>query len=767
MRVIVLAREMLVVMALTVVLPAVAVPPSLAQDGPSAPGPDAAPELPAMTSAAEVRAFVARLSDAEARRMLLALLDAAAQRQAEAQRTQSGLVAGMHEALPRLRQGLADMAAAVKETPAAAAAVRDRVTGGRGQGTAGGLMLKLAGIFGGAAAAEWLFRRLLTGVGPAPAATATASFIDKLSILGIRLIAEILSIAVFAVIAIAIFFVLYTGHEPLRVAFVSVLWAVILPRAAAAAARFAVAPRLSELRLVRVGDRAARALFRGVIVLVAAIGVAVLFHDVLVAVGLGRDIRQLYGTVVSFVILSLIIVWIWWWRRPISRTILEGGEPGVPPRRVRQLLAANWHVFATCFIAGVWMMSTIQRILTENPPTVAILVSLGILFAIPVADAALTAAVSALLKIPRGAPAPAEGDGAAPEPAADAMAARAAQSRTQYGGVLVRNLRIVLLVIAIVILARVWDIDMQSMAASGVGETIADALWEIIIALVLASAAWGIVKTAIANAVPRAETVEMEGEIGGTGRSRSETLLPLVGNFILVAIVVVTVLVVLSALGVAIGPLIAGAGVVGIAIGFGAQTLVRDILSGIFFLIDDAFRTGEYIDTGSVRGTVEHISIRSLRLRHHRGPLHTIPFGEIQHLTNFSRDWAIEKLELRVPYDTDLEKVRKIIKTVGRELMEHPEHGPNFIQPLKSQGVNRMDDSAFIVRVKFMAKPGQQFVLRREVFRRIQQAFTDNGIHFAPRRVIVETASPALDARAAAAAVADGDETETRRGAAS
>jgi small-conductance mechanosensitive channel len=333
-----------------------------------------------------------------------------------------------------------------------------------------------------------------------------------------------------------------------------------------------------------------------------------------------------------------------------------------------------------------------------------------------------------------------------------------------YRAVLVRNLRLIVLVIAIVVLARVWDVDMQSMAASGVGETVAGALLEITIILVLASAAWGIVKTAIANAAPERGQGEAEGEIGGKGLSRSETLLPLIGNFILVAIVVVTMLAVLSALGVAIGPLIAGAGVIGIAIGFGAQTLVRDVLSGIFFLIDDAFRTGEYIDTGGVRGMVEHISIRSLRLRHHRGPLHTIPFGEIHHLTNFSRDWAIEKLELRVPYDTDLEKVRKIIKAVGRELMEHPEHGPNFIQPLKSQGVNRMDDSAFIVRVKFMAKPGEQFVLRREVFRRIQQAFSDNGIHFAPRRVIVETATEAPDARAAAAALAAAEsEPEARR----
>ena len=123
---------------------------------------------------------------------------------------------------------------------------------------------------------------------------------------------------------------------------------------------------------------------------------------------------------------------------------------------------------------------------------------------------------------------------------------------------------------------------------------------------------------------------------------------------------------VLSSLGVNIGPLIAGAGVVGIAIGFGAQTLVRDIVSGFFYLIDDAFRIGEYVVIDQIRGTVEKISVRSFQLRHHDGPVHTIPYGEIRSLTNWSRDWAIMKFELRIPFETDIEKVRKIIKQIAQ-----------------------------------------------------------------------------------------------------
>jgi small-conductance mechanosensitive channel len=193
-------------------------------------------------------------------------------------------------------------------------------------------------------------------------------------------------------------------------------------------------------------------------------------------------------------------------------------------------------------------------------------------------------------------------------------------------------------------------------------------------------------------------------------------------------------------LGINVSPLFAGAGVVGLAVGFGAQTLVRDIFSGAFFLFDDAFRKGEYIDIGLVKGTVEKISVRSFQLRHHLGALHTIPFGEIQFLTNYSRDWVIMKLKLRLTYDTDVEKVRKLVKKLGQELLEDPVIGSNFIQPLKSQGVIEMQDSAMIIRVKFMTKPGDQWLVRKRVYEEIRALFEREDIRFAHREVTVRLA---------------------------
>jgi small-conductance mechanosensitive channel len=197
--------------------------------------------------------------------------------------------------------------------------------------------------------------------------------------------------------------------------------------------------------------------------------------------------------------------------------------------------------------------------------------------------------------------------------------------------------------------------------------------------------------------------------------------------------------------GINVGPLFAGAGIVGIAVGFGSQALVRDIFAGAFFLFDDAFRKGEYLDVGGVKGTVEKISVRSFQLRHHLGALHTIPFGELQVMTNYSRDWVIMKLPLRVTYDTDVEKVRKLIKALGVALLDDPVIGQNFIQPLKSQGVIEMQDSAMIIRVKFMTKPGDQWLVRKRVYEDIRALFEREGIQFAHREVTVRLTGDKVD----------------------
>jgi small-conductance mechanosensitive channel len=154
--------------------------------------------------------------------------------------------------------------------------------------------------------------------------------------------------------------------------------------------------------------------------------------------------------------------------------------------------------------------------------------------------------------------------------------------------------------------------------------------------------------------------------------------------------------------------------------------------------MDDAFRVGDYVECSGTKGSVEHISLRSLRLRNPRGQVYFIPFGDIKLVTNLSRDYVIMKLDFRVRYDADVEKIRKIIKKkVYQPIMDDPELGPKLLEPIKSQGVREMDDSAMIMRVKYKTKPGDQFAIRKEVYRLMQEAFKEAGIEFAHRNVTV------------------------------
>ena len=197
----------------------------------------------------------------------------------------------------------------------------------------------------------------------------------------------------------------------------------------------------------------------------------------------------------------------------------------------------------------------------------------------------------------------------------------------------------------------------------------------------------------------------------------------------------------LWAIGIEITPLLAGAGVIGLALGFGAQALVRDVIAGIFFLAEDAFRIGEYVESGNaIKGTVERITLRAVALRHHNGPLHFVPYGALGSVRNNSRDWVIEKFNLPLPIDVDSEKVRKLIKKVGEAMLQDPEVGHLLREPLKGK-LSRIDPGVKIFRCKFETAPGKQFDVRAQALKRLEEALRAAGIVFADGRqtIVIQT----------------------------
>lgn len=224
--------------------------------------------------------------------------------------------------------------------------------------------------------------------------------------------------------------------------------------------------------------------------------------------------------------------------------------------------------------------------------------------------------------------------------------------------------------------------------------------------------------------------------------SRLQTMLPLLRAAFGILIAVLAMLIVLSQLGIDTAPLIAGAGVFGLAISFGSQSLVRDIISGLFYMWDDAFRVGEYIDTGRLKGTVEKLGVRSLKLRHHNGPLHTVPYGQLGAVTNLSRDFATTKFNLRLEPGTDIELVRRTAKQIGLSMQQDPEIAPEVILPLKMQGIAEITENAVVVRFKFTARPVKPSWVQREYLKQIYRVFAEKGINFASGALTLQTAPP-------------------------
>jgi len=702
--------------------------------------------LPTPQTREAVRDLISRMPDEQVREMLIRQLDAqiATTPQVESGDTLIGRLPELVDRVQlRFEQAITSLPAIGRELTS----FNERLAAGRGSDTTWlvwlGMILVPLLAYGGerlfVRSKFWAEREFTdedTGV------------VDKITMAVTGLVQDLSKLLVFALVAFVLQLAVSQGHEASRIAIMSVVWAVVLWRAAAAAARAMALPARPDIRVVPLTDTVAKDVYQALSLTLGAAILAMLIPVSMARLGwdatIIESIRLLLTVALLLVAFGLLYVY-----RDLGPRMAYGDNAvsGLPDTGPQRFFLRNWYIIAGVYLAIIALMAVGQRLASTTESAYPGLLSFLLVLGLPLIDWAMRQGIGHWF-------APEETENAEDGEETSSEAARG----TDYAPVIIRNARILLVLLVLALLGRIWGIDLQAWVAAVLGQTLADSLLTIVVTLILASALWGIVKTAIERHAPEtAPGADMHdlGDMGGKGGSRLETLLPLLRKFLFVVLIVMVGMILLSSIGVDIGPLLAGAGMAGIAIGFGAQALVKDVVSGVFFLIDDAFRVGEYIDVGDVKGMVENISIRSLRLRHHRGPVHNIPFGEINHLTNFSRDWVIMKLELRLPFETDTEKVRKLIKKIGVQMMEHPDYGGNFIQPLKSQGVNRLDDSALIVRTKFMCKPGQQFVIRREAFRRIQEVFAENGIKFAPKRVIVDTPVNSPETAAAAAQLDD------------
>jgi small conductance mechanosensitive channel len=259
------------------------------------------------------------------------------------------------------------------------------------------------------------------------------------------------------------------------------------------------------------------------------------------------------------------------------------------------------------------------------------------------------------------------------------------------------------------------------------------------------------------------------GPLSLRSAARAQTLSLVLRSIASIAIWSVAITMILSELGVSIGPLIAGAGIAGVAIGFGAQSLVKDFLTGIFMLVEDQYGVGDIIDAGEATGTVEAVSLRTTRLRDVNGTVWHIPNGAIQRVGNMSQQWARALLDVEVAYGTDLDAAQDAIKGVADDLWHDRAWEGKVLEEPEVWGVEKLGPDAVVLRLVVKTRPAEQFPVMRELRRRLSDEFQRRGIHMPmPERSVLvqrdagtshESAEvPAVPEPAAAPAPAAADE---------
>lgn len=497
-------------------------------------------------------------------------------------------------------------------------------------------------------------------------------------------------------------------------------------------------PGFAPARLVPLDDRGARTVYRSIgmlIVVQMALRSWIMFQ---VASGTPGDQIGAAMLVNSFVIAAAIAIAIWRTRVPVAAWLAALSGPTTGVNVWKRVAARDWWIGASFFYLASWVALAVGAVSGRLEVAMGLNATQGILVGLLLVE-------TLMWYLARG---------------RDKAAEVAKPREPRIVDVVVKCLRVAVRVAVIVELAHIWLVAVLGLVSAeewrSLGRTLATAGATVFLAYVI----WQILKFQIdrymaRNPIAPAGPGAMDGDAGEAhpqSASRMRTLMPLFRFTLAAAILVLAILIVLTELGVNTAPLIAGASIFGLALSFGSQSLVRDIVSGIFYLIDDAFRVGEYIDTGKAKGTVEGFTLRSIQLRHQNGQIHTIPFGQLGAITNFSRDWIILKFNLRLSLGTDIELVRKTTKKIGQEMMADPDLKKDMIEPLKLQGIADIADNSLVVRFKLTAKPGNPTFVQRQAIKRIYQVFREKGIEFAQATVSVQTLGDHPGSAAAGAA---------------
>jgi small-conductance mechanosensitive channel len=718
-------------------------PPAASAESPTSPA--ASPSL------TELEHLVDTLRDDKARAAFVAQLQTliAAERAGTVKAVEpEDLVSALSRRINALTEEVLAGAAVVVDAPLLVAWVEGQIANEATRARWIQVAFALVIVFGVALTAEWVARRLLARVLPrAPTSSSkrAATSSSKRAAVRVLLVAvgavlETLPVAAFAGAALTALAMTIPPFAMARYALSGLVEATIAVRLVLAIARAVLVPAYADDSLVPANVETRNYL----LIWVRRFTCWGIFGYAVAAagwwLGVPGGVYALMLKLASLILAILGVVFVLQNRAVVTRWI-QGADPmgSAGLIRLRRRLGEIWHVLAIVYIGGIYLAYALRVAGGTGYILRATLVSLIII-------------VGARLLVRFIEQLSARGFAIAPD--LRARFPQLEQRANRYLTILTGLAGAAIYVLALLLVLQAWDVRSFAWFETGFGRQTAGAALSIALVLAVALAAWELLAATIERHLAALDAN------GAPSRARRRTLLPLLRTTMLCVIVVIAALTILSQIGVNIAPLLAGAGVIGVAIGFGSQAAVKDVITGLFILVEDQIAVGDIVDVGKEHsGVVEAISIRTLRLRDQAGTVHTVPFSEVTSVKNMTKDYAYVVARVAVAYNEDIDRVAEILRGVCDELSADEQLGPSILDPFDYQGIDSLNEFSVALLLRVRTVAGKQFAVGRALNRLIKLAFEKHGIATRDPASIVLTSptvlSGAAHADTAAAALAE------------
>ena len=506
--------------------------------------------------------------------------------------------------------------------------------------------------------------------------------------------------------------------------------AYLLARAVQELARFFVNPAAPSLRIVAMPSSRARAFMCWLLVVLATVVFAYSLISCAVILGLPQDGAAGLTRIAALVVHIELAFAIWRGRRVVGAWIAGDRAATGAFAGLRHRLGRIWHYFALFYVMALWVAWAGG---VNNAFIVLLRAVLVLVAALAVGRLAWTGSATLLERI---FPAP-DDSGQARRPA---LLARA----RAYNPFLRALIRALIAAAVLLFVLQGWGIDALAwLRGNAVSRALLGALSGVLVTTGVAIIVWEILNAVLQSRVDR---------LTATGRTRQatrlHTLAPILRAAIGTLIFVVALVVALSEIGVNTTGLLAVSSIAGIAVGFGSQKLVQDIITGLFMLLEDAIQVGDVVTLAGMSGTVERLSIRTIRLRAGDGSINIIPFSAVTIVTNMTRDFNNAEISITVNYGEDIDHVCAVLLDIGRDMRAEPAWGAMMRDDLQIFGLDKFGDQGLVISGAIRTGPGQHWAVRREFYRRVQQRFAAEHIRmpFGPQgmfRLEMQPSAPA------------------------